>query len=340
MQPSTVSRILPIVAEMLNLDPVRKRQAILDEIFACESLMFSGLGSPLRQAFFVRRGCVPIETYTHDCRHRCRGKYFGFSLPVDVEKAEVFRLEGQRITMASQFSGPAGRWGCRDYACPTGMDLGQGWSLPVDPPSPGELGFKLRSGGEKVAPVMVGVSYYDLNGTLRREDVEANGDAITFTSRTVSVLEMNGITLPPGRCHYLEVWCGNSHVLAEFHPSIDVPNFRRFAINDPGCAAVVEYEDGLHVPMRPLFDSDRVETGDPNFWRNLIQWKDLHFKTKRSPSEERSYGSTGQFLVGQASQMLEIREPESLEVIIDPLLQHRGAVRNFRNLQRRHFPLR
>lgn len=337
MQPSTVSRILPIVADAIDLDPVRQRQRILDEIFACESLMFSGLGSPVRRAFFERKGCVPIQKFTHDCRSRCRGGYYGISLPVEVEKAEVFRIEGQRITVASQHAGPIAQWSCRSYHCPVGVDLGQGWSLPVDPVSPLELGFRIQETGDNPDPVMVGVEYFDLNGTRHREDVEAVHGQITFTSRTVGVLAMNGITLPPGRCHYIEVWSGTESKLEEFHPSIDVPNHRRIAISAPMCGEnLVSFEDALYVPMRPMFDSDRVETGDPNFWRNLIQWKDLHFKTKRSPSEERAYASTGQFLVAQANQMLEIREPESLEVIVEPELPHRDIIRGFRNLDRRH----
>jgi len=336
MQAATVSRILPIVASALDYVPVRKRQEILDEIHACQSLMYLGLGEAVRQAFFVRSGCVPVELFTHDCRHRCRGEYFGFSLPVEVEKAEVFRFDGWRITMASQYSGPAGQWSCRSHRCPTGLDLGRGWSLPIDPPSPVELGFRLRSNGDQVKPAMVGIEYRDLNGTLHREDVEAVGDVITYTRHAVSVLSMGGITLSPGRCHYLEVWCGDSHMIAEFHPSIDVPDYHRYALSNPVCGGVVEFEDGLYMPMRPMFDSDRIESGDPNLWRNLIQWKDLHFKTKRTASEERAYASTGAFLAAQANQTLEVREAESPQVIVEPVLPHRDVNRNFRALGRRH----
>lgn len=335
MQETTVSRILPLVAGELNLDPVSDRQQLLDEIFECESLMFSALGASVRQAFFVRGGCVPLVEFTQDCRSRCRGRYLGFSLPSGVEKAEVFRINGERVTISSQYSGPAHQWVCHERREFTGLDLGLGWSLPVDAPSPGELGFSLRTGGLKADPVIVGVTYFDLNGTLHREDVEVIPDTPTFTRRTVALLAKQGITISPGRCHPLEIWCGADHVLTEIHPSIDVPNFRRFAVTEPVCASVVQYEDALHVPVRPVFDTDLLPTGDPIFWRNILQWKALHFKTKRTAPEERAYASTGQVLLAQANSMLEIREPESFEVIIKPINPAREAISRFRQLGRR-----
>lgn len=335
MQETTVSRILPLVASELGYDAGRQREKILAEIFECESLMFSALGPAVRQAFFVRGGCVPLVEYTQDCRSRCRGRYLGFSLPAGVEKAEVFRINGERVTISSQFSGPAHSWACRRYTELTGLDLGLGWSLPVDAPQPGEIGFRLRTDGNKAAPVRVGVTYFDLNGTLHREDVEATGDRITLTSQTVALLAKQGITISAGRCHPLEIWCGNDHVLTEIHPSIDVPNFRRFAVSEPLCASAVEYEDALHVPARPVFDTDLVSTGDPIFWKNMLQWKALHFKTKRTAPEERAYISTGQVLIAQANSMLEIREPETFETIVNPTNPARDAIRKFRQLGRR-----
>lgn len=342
MQPSTVQRILPIVARVLDADPVRQRQKILDEIHACHSLLFLGLGDSVREAFFVRPGCAPIVQFEHDCRSRCRGKYFGFSLPVEVEKAEVFRIEGKRITISSQFSGPLNQWqGCSSVGCFEGLDLGSGWSLPIDPALPVELGFRLRGDGDHPEPVMVGVEYFDLNGRRQREDLEVNAEAITTTRQTVGVLAMNGITLPPNRCHSIQVWCGTDTQITEFHPSIDVPNFHRYAISRPlRGESLVSFEDGLYHPVRPVFDTDRVEMGDPNFWENLIQWRALHFKTKRSTSEERSYASMGQFLVSQAEQTLQIREAETPLVVLQPDQPFREVTRRFQNLTRRHWPRR
>ncbi len=337
MQPSTVSRVAPLVAKAMGWELPRNREKVLEEIHACEALLYSGLGKETREAFFVHGGCVPVVRYRQDCRSRCAGDYFGFSLPADVERAEVFRLDGQRVTMHGRHSGPAGQWSCRTRECPSGMDLGQGWSLPVDPCLPGELGFRLRADGAKADPVQVGVTYYDLNGRMQREDVEVVGDELTFTRQSVGILAMNGIAISPGRCHYLEVWDGDRERIAEFHPSIDVPNYHRYALSNPVCAGLVQFEAGLYVPMRPMFDTDRVCTGDPNLWRNLLQWKDLHFKTKRTPSEERAYASSGQFLVQQAQQALELKESDSEQVVIEPFLPQRDAIRRFRSLGRRYW---
>lgn len=332
MNPSTVSRIIPIIARALNVDEKRNRAKILEEIHECEAILYSGLGDETREAFFVHSGCVPIVEYRQDCRSRCQSNYLGFSLPADVERAEVFRIEGNRVTMQGRHAGPAGEWSCRPRDCPQGMDLGKGWSLPVDPALPCLLGFKLRANGEKAEPVMVGVTYWDLNGTLKREDIEVIPDQLTFTSSTVSVLAMNGITISAGRCHYLEVWEGTDKMIAEFHPSIDTPDFHRYALNYPVCSDLIQFEAGQYQPMRQMFDTDRVVTGDPNLWRNLLQWKSLHYQTKRTPSEERAYGSAGQFLLQQASQALKLKESESEQITIMPHLPHRVARNNFQRL--------
>jgi hypothetical protein len=339
MNPSTVSRIAPIIARALNVDASRNREKILEEIHDCESLLYASLGDETREAFFVHGGCVPIVVFKQDCRSRCATDYLGFSLPADVERAEVFRIDGQRVAMQGRHAGPAGQWSYRPRECPQGMDLGKGWSLPVDPALPCLLGFKLRANGEKAAPVMVGVEYWDLNGTLKREDIEVLPDVLTFTSSTVAVLAMNGITISAGRCHYLEVWEEDERMIAEFHPSIDTPDFHRYALSHPVCADLVQFEAGQYVPMRQRFDTDRVVTGDPNLWRNLLQWKSLHFQTKRTAPEERAYGSAGQFLVQQAQQALRLKESETEQIIIQPHLPHRAASQNFKNLGHRwpHF---
>ena len=339
MNRSTVSRIAPIIANALNVDVKRNRDRIMEEIHKCEHLLYSALGDETREAFFKGGGCVPVVQFRQDCRTRCRSKYLGFSLPAEVEKAEVFRINGERIPLQGRHSGPAGEWSCRTRHCTEAMDLGSGWSLPVDPCLPCHLGFKLRADGEKAGPVSVGITYFDTNGTLQREDVEVLAHTITLTRYPVSVLAMGGITIIGERCHYLEVWEETETLVCEIHPSIDVPDFHRYALSGQVCATTVEFEDGQFQPLRQRFDSDPVVTGDPNLWENLLQWRTLHFQTKRTPSEERAYGSSGQFLVQQAQQALKLRENDSELITIEPHLPYRKASMNFRNLGRRHWPV-
>jgi hypothetical protein len=340
MNRSTVSRIAPIIANILNVDAKRDRARILEEIHKGESLLYSALGEETREAFFKGSGCVPVVQYRQDCRSRCRSQYLGFSLPAEVERAEVFRIDGERIPLQGRHSGPAGEWSCRPRHCTEAMDLGSGWSLPVDPCLPCHLGFKLRADGEKAGPVSVGITYFDANGTMQREDVEVLADTITLTRFPVSVLAMGGITIIGDRCHYLEVWEEMETLITEIHPSIDVPDFHRYALSGQVCATSVEFEDGQFQPLRQRFDSDSVVTGDPNLWENLMQWRTLHFQTKRTPSEERAYGSSGQFLMQQAQQALKLRESDSEIITIEPVIPYRNASMNFRDLGRRHLPVR
>lgn len=339
MQPSTVSRIAPIVAKVINVDLVKRRHDVLDEIYECEALLYSALGDETREAFFIRPGCVPIVRYKHDCRNRCHKDYIGFSLPADVERAEVFRIDGCRVLMRGEHAGPAGGLSCHSKSCPEGIDLGQGWSLPVDPDGPCMIGFRLRRDNSFTdpEPTTVGVTYYDMNGQLQREDIDVSLDEISFTSQTVKVLAIQGISISPNRCHWLEVWQDSDKKLAEFHPSIDVPNFHRYSLLGPICADQIEFRDGQYIPTRKLYDSDTVVSGDPNLWRNLLQWKMLHYSTKRTPSEERSYASAGAFLANQAQQALRLKESDSEIVQIPDGNLSTGVIRGFRNLDRRWY---
>lgn len=331
MQATTLSRIIPIVAEELNLEPSGYREKILKEIHSCRHLMYSGLGEAVREAFFLRTECLPVRTFSHDCRSNCNGNYYGWSLPADCVSASVFRIEGKRITVKTEFSGTANEFCQLNLSCPTAIDMGSGFSLPCDPGGPIQLGFRISGVEAPKKKLAVGVRYFDLNDSPVSEAVDLTNE-IRFTSRTVKRLSFQGITLPPGRDGMVEIWA-NDTLLAELHPSIDVPSFRRFAFNGPIWSEEIKMEDGLFEPQMALFDTDPIETGDPNFWRSLVQWKGLHFKTKRNGPENTSYQSLGAFLIQHAQSMLSMKEPDTALPQILPYDKSRHVVQTLHNLR-------
>ena len=354
MQATTIAEILPIIAGHLGLDECEDREEIFREIYALRKLMFSGLGKEVKEAFFTRPHCEVIRHFHHDCRGQCNRDYYGISLPADMTKAEVMRVDGERIEISPEFSEPIfgrnlccigsrrsrnGHYndavGCNP-CCILGVDLGKGWPLPIDPKGPVNLGFKYRSLAgpdcEEELPLTVGVSYTDMNNQIRRENIAVD-ETISLTTQTVKVIHQRGITLPPNRKGIIEVY-DDDNLLAEYNPNVSVPDHRRIAIGLRQEGRMVELEDALFEPQKACFDTDFVETDDPVFWQNLIMWKDLHFKTKKTPVEQGSYNAAFQVLVSQASQVLDAYESDSFLPIIEPHIPQVGMRRNYKYLRR------
>lgn len=332
MQASTLQRIIPIAASVLNLDAVRDRAEILREIDDCRHLMFSGLGPAVREAFFVREICLPVRRFSKHCGARCGGAFFGFSLPADCVKAEVFRIGGERVDVVPRYGGSVDnyRWVTRPN-CPEALDLGDGFSLPCDPEGPFNLGFRIDCPEAPKKPLRVGVCYIDLNGDEIREDIDLT-NTVTFASNTVAGLSHRGISLPSDVGGMVEVHA-NGKILATLHPGIAVPSFHRFAITPDCQRGEIDASDALFEPAPAMFDTDVVETGDPNFWRSVIQWKALHFKNKRNGPENNSYQSLGAFLVQHGSDLLEMKQSSSEILVFEPENAARDALNRINSLR-------
>lgn len=75
-----------------------------------------------------------------------------------------------------------------------------------------------------------------------------------------------------------------------------------------GAGDLVEWE-GLKEPHDVRFDTDQVEWSSDVDWENHYVFLELHFKTGRSPAEERAYQAAAAFARGGADSELKATLP-------------------------------
>lgn len=286
MQPTTFGNAKAIIARATGKSLVGDRLWIEDMVNKIRRMKWKVEAS--RLLYFKAEGCECVQCFDDPCA-TCNTGYSGISLPQNVTGLRYLEVRGKKIDLTNERLGSGG-------CCSSGCGCVAAEMLPTRAPTyrPIPAGYKgvIVFKGLDAADdnKRVGVEYVMRNGTVRREDV-----LLSKTGRETkySLLRFNMVTFPV-RCGWIDIQTQEGFSLGSYHPSILAPAHYRLRLLGVQAGDVVKWE-GLKEPHDLRFDTDLVEWADPLEWENDLQWLDLHFKTNKTPAEERTYAASGAF---------------------------------------------
>jgi hypothetical protein len=260
LNPTIVSRALPIVASVLGIDPVSNRNEALTYLNRIRALWYHEFHR--LRLFDDLMECVEIQKFRHDCSSNCPCDCFqGISLPTYMEGPVAAWMDSAPLTLRS-------RWKAKDAGTdnwgpgldllelsghfPTFADMGPDSDfLKLTSLSKKDQGKKLivRGRGCKGEPIEIA---FTITGSGTTQSVQS----IAIITAVILPDLCGGVTLS-------ELTSGRT--LAQYTPSSPtVPTFRRFRLQGgcgTGCQPGVQVQASRSYSDL-YFDDDIVEIGD------------------------------------------------------------------------------
>jgi hypothetical protein len=262
LNPTTVSRALPIVAAKLGIDPSTNRGEALTYLNRIRAMWYHEFHRI--RLFDDLMECVPLQNFRHDCALDCQCDCFtGISLPTYMEGPVAAWIDKTPLTLRS-------RWKAKDVGLATwgpGLDLIElSGTYPtfadISPPSDfiKLISTSTKDNGKKVYIKGRGCNNQPVEIVLTiagSGSVQSVQSIAIITSVVLPVLT-GGLTMSEVTSH---------RTLAIYNPATpEVPNFRRFRVQ-AGCAANSCCYPGIMVQASRtytdlFFDEDVVEIGE------------------------------------------------------------------------------
>ena len=233
----------------------------------------------------------------------------GISLPHYAKAAAILRHRGERIPVLARYAQDVERSQLvHNVRLMRAVEIGDGYPLPVDY-QPG-LPLEFRAHSAKDAGKPVAVRHDGVNESVRLAQTPSK------TAGAVVLLDRHGLTFPTELDGPVDVSQANRK-LTTITPGITVSDYRRYIISGASAGMTIEWE-GLSVPAPIWWDTDPVECGNEEIWRDLIQFRSLHSKTGRTPSEERAYQTVATALTQFIDSELESKRPVNITPVLAP----------------------
>jgi hypothetical protein len=261
LNPTTVSKALPIVAGKLGIDPVSNRGEALQYLNRIRALWYHEFAR--LRLFDDLMECVPIQTFRYDCSSGCQCDCFsGISLPTYMEGPVSAWIDKIPLTLRS-------RWKAKDVglaAWGPGLDLIElAGNFPTfaDMSAPSDFLKVIATASKDNGKKMV-IKGRGCNGQPVEIVMPIAGSGSTQSVQSIAVI--TSVVLPDlaGGVTMSELTSGR--ILATYTPaSPSVPNFRRFRIQ-AGCGVSCCTPGVMVQASRSFsdvfFDDDVVEIGD------------------------------------------------------------------------------
>lgn len=276
MSPSQLSSVLRIVADLKGKDAVADRPYLVDLINEIRSMLHQD-ELTRRKFFTVSDACTLGRTFRNPCRNQCAGTLFtGLVFAPQVVALTEIRTDSCDVRLTEKQVDP-----CDGDPCLSAEIMPDRW-LEFDVPLEGGNRVIFRNDDDKDNGALVGVTYYDQNGTEQREDIEVT----TLGAMTrYSVTEFTHIAFPE-RCGWIKVETEDGSPLGRYHPSILVPRHKwvRLNRNMTGCKFTFR---GIIDPMPLRFDTDLCEWGDKPTWKLAVRAQEFLDQVSLTPDQER-----------------------------------------------------
>lgn len=260
----------------------------------------------LRLLHFRDSGCECVECFTSECPTGCSaGKFVGITLPQNVTSVSYLRARGLTVDMTAMRLPDSGCC-ASPCGCLKAEILVRKAPLQREIPAnyKGQVVFVAKDDKDKNKRIGVEYVIRDTNRIQREDLVIANTTGIVTKW---SPLYFTKITFPE-RCGWIEVRTVEGYSLGAYHPAILSPSHVKIRMHGVGAGDLVEWE-GLKEPHDVRFETDQVEWSSDVDWENHYTFLDLHFKTGRSPAEERAYQAAAAFARSGADSELKATLP-------------------------------
>jgi hypothetical protein len=260
LNPTTVSKALPIVAAKLGIDPKASRGEALTYLNRIRALWYHEFHR--LRLFDDLMECVPLQSFRHDCTTGCQCDCFvGISLPAYMEGPVSAWIDNEPLTLRS-------RWKAKDVGLAQwgpGLDLIElaGHFPTFADILPASDFLKVTATSMKDEGKKVTVKGRGCKGEPIEIVMSIAGSGTVQSVQSIAVIV--SVVLPDlvGGVTLSELTSGRT--LAVYSPSTpNVPNFRRFRLQ-AGCGS--SCLPGVKVQASRayadvFFDDDVVEIGD------------------------------------------------------------------------------